>query len=364
MIFSASSFAIDQMSCTDVDLRDQLGPVRDQGDIGWCYANASADILTGFFKTKALGYMSADQLAMIYNYSYAENSNLTEQSGDMARTLKIALRIPRDSDSSTELLKFGYCADSLEKEALASGPRTPLSEKIRRLNELKTTYDLGVLDPEAKEKFWNLYHGYETNGSILGKIPETTFISALQKSTPSNFLLRFADIICGTYRFYNDNPDIKVVRHAKDAVFSLRTNNVTTCEAPVKADLLPDIHRMIGDKQHPQLVGIAYLSALITRGGNLDFPSSGHAGVVVGRRWHADHCELLVRNSWGSSCMMHGPDGTMISRYSTRVQACEDGNLWIRDEDIQKAVSSVVYIIHGEDQFPVAYPHPTAAQCQ
>ncbi|MBI3565836.1 MAG: hypothetical protein HY079_11610, partial [Elusimicrobia bacterium] len=37
----------------DVDLARELGPVRDQRDIGWCYANAVADILGWKYRTPA-----------------------------------------------------------------------------------------------------------------------------------------------------------------------------------------------------------------------------------------------------------------------------------------------------------------------
>jgi hypothetical protein len=37
----------DPKSCGDVDLRgDKLGPVRNQGERGWCYANTAADLLS------------------------------------------------------------------------------------------------------------------------------------------------------------------------------------------------------------------------------------------------------------------------------------------------------------------------------
>lgn len=47
LLFSNLVFAAGADSCTSVDLRQKLGPPRDQGDTGWCYAHTSAD-LVGF----------------------------------------------------------------------------------------------------------------------------------------------------------------------------------------------------------------------------------------------------------------------------------------------------------------------------
>ena len=294
-MLAPNSFALDQKSCTDIELREQVGPIRNQGDVGWCYANASADLLTAFYKSKNQGFMSAIQLAMIYNNSYEES--LTAQGGDIADTLKVALRLVHTGESSSELLKVGYCPNSLELEAMTTGPKTPLSTKIKRLNELKALFDLGKSNPLSKKQFWDLYLGYRAQGSILAKIPEATFIQALEKSNPGNFLLRFADIICGEIRVYNDRPDIKLVQHSKSIPMTFTYPKGPSCSTNINFDLIPDIHREL---QNGRLVGVGFYASLIVNPGLSPDGLSGHAAVIVGRRWRSGACQLEMRNSWGT----------------------------------------------------------------
>ena len=53
----------DRKTCQPTDLRDKLGPVRNQDTMGWCYAFAAADLLTADTgKT-----ISAFDIALNYN---------------------------------------------------------------------------------------------------------------------------------------------------------------------------------------------------------------------------------------------------------------------------------------------------------
>ncbi|MBL7557843.1 MAG: hypothetical protein JNM24_18585 [Bdellovibrionaceae bacterium] len=59
---------LDERSCTDVDVSDQLGPIRNQGNIGWCYANVAADLLTFRYQDELQGKQaSAGYVAITFN---------------------------------------------------------------------------------------------------------------------------------------------------------------------------------------------------------------------------------------------------------------------------------------------------------
>ena len=354
-----SASALDQAACTYKDLRIKLGPVRNQGDVGWCYANTAADLLTAHFKLKSEGFMSAVQLAMIYNFSYEDSLN--SEGGDIAQTLKLALRNPRSNESSSELLKFGYCPNSLEQEAMTIGPKTSLRTKIARLNELKKLYDEGKANPIKKKSFWDLYLGYKSQGSILIKIPEVTFLNALERSTPSNFLLKFADIICGDARYYNEKTDIMVIKHGKVVNATYTYNQGPSCSKKFEFNLLPEIHRELNNER---IIGVGFNSSLIEMGGSLDKDSIGHAAVILGRQWKNGSCQVLMRNSWGTACDFQDEKGRKFSRYSKYVQECDQGNLWLKEQDLEKAISSMTYIVNGTDLFPQQIPPPEVNQCR
>ena len=304
--------------------------------------------------------MSADQLAIIYNAAFEEE--LTSQSGDMEKTLQTALRVSHLDESGDDLLKFGYCPNSLELKAMTVGPRTPLSEKIKHLRDLKTNYDLPKSNPE-NSAFKTQYDLYVSEGSILAEIPYKRFTEALDKSNTSNFLLHFADILCGDYRAYNDKQDVTIVTHAKKKEFTHIYKTGPSCTEDVDFNLVDDVHRLLNANK---IVGVAYYSALIQRGGNLDLDSIGHAGVVVGREWRNGSCQFRLRNSWGAECQEPDGNGKMVSRYSQYVQGCEGGNLWIKENDLERAMDTITFIVHGADPIPQLSPPPgsPSSQCR
>lgn len=340
-----AAHALDQYSCTTIDdINDKMGPVRHQGDMGWCYAHVAADMLTAKFKTYP-GYTSASQLAMIYNFSYEEN--LDAQGGDIANALKIALRVIQPTDSSSELIKYGYCPDSLENDALTMGPQTSLSTKIAKLKQLKANYDAGKYDKSKNDLFWQQYNEHKTQGSILSKMNESHFMNMLNKSTPRNFLLHFADMMCGPYRNYNERKDLNVIRHHRTATYTLRVTGQPSCTIPVEYDLLTDIHREL---QNRNVTGIGFHANFIQPGGNLSQKSFMHANAVVGRRWKNGSCQLRLRNTWGTACEYTDEKGQRKPVYSSYVQECDKGTIWVKEKDLAQTLDTVTYITYGPDK--------------
>jgi hypothetical protein len=65
IVLSADAFA--NTPCTPIDLRNEsLGEVRNQNNIGWCYAYATADLFAHKFN---LTRVSAADIAVTYNHS-------------------------------------------------------------------------------------------------------------------------------------------------------------------------------------------------------------------------------------------------------------------------------------------------------
>jgi Tfp pilus assembly protein PilZ len=349
-------------SCGYVNLSEQLGPVRDQGDIGWCYANSAADLLTAKFKTGSRGVMSADQLAIIYNYS--KKSPLSSEAGVTSETLKLALQLPHNPTTTEELLSYGFCPTSLEDEAFKMGPATSLTTKIARLKELKNLFDLGRTSHEKNQLFWSTYRSYVEQGSVLVKIPETFFLRVLEKSTAENFLLYFADLMCGQERSYNANSKLVVVDHPKQITYIISRKSVGDCSVMQTYDLLSEIHHELSSKKNILSANIG--SNLIQINGNLEKPSSGHAVTVVGREWRNGSCQIIIRNSWGTQCDYRNSSGKTASLYSKYVQKCESGNLWVKEDDFYLALNGITYITesaNGQDPKPLKVPVPSNELC-
>ena len=125
------ALGINQEACKEVDLRPELGPIRNQGNIGWCYANGAAD-LAGFIYLKELKgvQVSAIDIAVAFNHFY-RNSDIGEGGmGFMAVDL-------------TAL--SGLCPRWVEDKIL--GPDHPnLKYRLNSIRNLKALYDSGDLN--------------------------------------------------------------------------------------------------------------------------------------------------------------------------------------------------------------------------
>lgn len=357
-----AAHALDQYSCTTIDdINDKMGPVRNQGDMGWCYAHVAADMLTAKFKTSP-DYMSATQLAVIYNYAFDNDKNLDAQGGDIANALKVALRVVSPSDSSTELLKFGFCPNSLENESMTIGPQTSLSTKIARLKQLKSNYDAGKYDKSKNDLFWKQFNDYKSQGSILSKMNESHFINMLNRTNPGNFLLHFADMICGEYRHYNQKKDLNVFRHHRKATYTLRFNTgEPSCTIPVEYDLLVDIHRELEKRN---VTGVGFHANFIQPGGNPTQKTFMHANTVVGRRWKNGACQLRLRNTWGTACETVNAKGQRQPIYSSYVQECDKGTIWVKENDLAQTLDTVTFITEGPNKHEQQAPKiPSNYRC-
>jgi predicted metal-dependent HD superfamily phosphohydrolase len=349
--------------CTPVEgLQEKLGPIRDQSDVGWCYANTAADMLTAYYDTSKMGYMSVLQLAIIYNLSWETSLNFFD-GGSVARTLKTALRTANASDRSQDLLKFGFCPESLESEEMSMGPQSALSLKVGKLMDLKTSFDLGRFDLVKNQIFRGKYLNLLSQGGFVDAIPEQSLYQALEKSTPGNFLLHFSDLLCGARRFYNSNKDLNVITHMKTGTTQLKNSKGELCTVPVEFDLVKDVHRQLDQKN---LVAASLSMELIKAGGDLERGRqvySGHALSVVDRRWQNGSCQLKLRNSWGSKCDIKIDESQKTSRYSKYIKECDQGYLWVNESDFLKASENISYLSVGQDQFPQVIPLSEANHC-
>jgi len=127
--------------------------------------------------------------------------------------------------------------------------------------------------------------------------------------------------------------------------------------------VLKTIYERLLDKENPSPVIIGYCASVLTEGkgyrGLLDYkPQSliakalvgvnkmagfyvggakddcgGHASLITGVREKDGQCQLLVRNSWGTSCNSYSGDWD-----------CEDGSVWVDEQDLLKNVTDVNYL--------------------
>jgi len=117
---------------------------------------------------------------------------------------------------------------------------------------------------------------------------------------------------------------------------------------------LKEIHQKLNGSFPQQPVSISYCSQSLKKGKGFrglryyDQESNAqssvkeskgrcgkHVSLIIGRKWNAktNKCQLLVRNSWGTSCNSYADDWD-----------CEKGNIWVDEEDLGANIYEVKYL--------------------
>jgi len=161
----AQTISMNKYNFSDVDLRSELGPIRDQGDMGFCVSYATADMLSFWLK------------------KYADIN--TVQPKNMVSGLGVAFVLNNEK-------REGMLYDIKEaKRTIAGDPQQVLTEtqnKIDELNKkLSETPETTVATPE-KKKMW-------------GKLSEARHKAFLAKrllnaNEPEGELFNIPDKIC------------------------------------------------------------------------------------------------------------------------------------------------------------------------
>lgn len=304
LALSAPAFAYyptSENNCTPLDLRtENLGKVRNQGKVSWCYAFAGADMLEHTFDIKEK--ISAADIALNYNESF------------VGRVLDIF--IDNGTPHQTGLNKFslqkamkdGYCPESI----FPSEKWTKVSEGKEEVVTLREALDSIVTLHKDRAKYTSrtLPFWFKFQNMTREK-----FYAILQNNKARNLFTELRQEVCRDHReMFSTRWKVKMaIRNKK--VFS-RLNEQLSLGRTVGLDYDA---RILANKDH--------------RGVSLN---ELHTSAIVGRRWNpeARTCEYLIRNSYGTSC----------DRYDARYE-CFDGHQWLGESQIYGSMSSIVYML-------------------
>lgn len=281
--------------CSRIDLRnDVLGPARDQGQIGWCFAFTAADLISHRIGKR----VSVSDLAMNYYRKFdgkaasEEYQKGFQESGGVGKALEVA----RDT---------GVC---LEKDMPSNNFLTfdlrsgKISERVWNIPEVMSALTESALD-ETPEYYIHFPH-----------VSKKQYLDLLETKTTHEAWATIVELSC---------------RGRRLGVQGLNPKK------PIISKLFPKhnfkvIHQQL---EKGNIVGISYYSAFLkSKPRNID---AFHASSIVGRRWNrqTNKCEFLIRNSWGTSC----------SGYRSGFD-CDNGNLWVPRDILEENVSYLNYI--------------------
>jgi hypothetical protein len=284
---------LDERDCTTVDFSKQLGAVRNQGNIGWCYANVAADLLTFRYQDQLQGEQaSAGYVAIAFNQWAKAKPN--EDAGLITPSVVFSQ-------------VYGICPQSFQDTALKDSPYKTIRDQINALVSLKETYELRKKEKLVSFRFQEL-EIYRTSKSYLNLLSDDDLVEVLEKSSVRTFPRKLAERLCKPYMIkvkfdLNIRPQVGFVEGWKHVIPSLLAKR-KFIPSPVlgRADLVQEIHEQL---DRDNFVALSYWTRIFYEPGSERYNKAGiHASGIVGRKWNIKDkvCEFKLRNSWGKSC--------------------------------------------------------------
>jgi len=287
--------------CSSVDLRNEtLGPIRNQGEISWCYAFTAADVLQHTFGLNEI--ISPADLAISYNTTPVgqiidifTNHGPLHQTGFNLVTFKKAMEeghCPEDIFPSEKWIKV---TKDKEESVLLSQAVKEIHELIQKKNKLHLN---------------NLPFYYQ-----FKNVGKEKFLSLIKQNSPKSFYPQLRNTVCKNDRTSFEKKFMVKMLLRNAQIFS-SINDQLSLGHLVSMDYDA---RILADRKH--------------RGISL---SELHTSSLVARRWNKDEnsCEYLVRDSYGDQCSDYDPS-----------YVCEGGEVWLNERLIYPSLTSVVYLL-------------------
>jgi C1A family cysteine protease len=299
-----------EKSCPLVDMRDQLGPIRNQGQTGYCFAFAVADVMSRLLGKRVSAWdidltYRGDQLRQLVSF----------------RSSRLARAAAYDDGGSinqafVDAQKKGVCLESSLPSEYAS-QSGGLDQVIKGIEKLRT-------EAETTASKKNFDTSCEKNiNPVLSDLTSAAKISNLAQVVAQSTL---SDAIYGIDAQACDGHRIKIPQEYRiDLYFSLPSSPNPQQLEVIDSEL---------NHKNPMLIGY---NADILSDRHKGASDSPHASIIVGRQFDRSRgqCDYIIRNSWGKDCSEYDP-----------YYKCQDGNVWVPKENLEQAMYAT-YAVHS-----------------
>ena len=314
-------------ACESVDFSDQMGPVRNQGSQGWCYAFTAADLIGYKLGITPEKMISAFDVAA--SYYMADSDSLKNQlSPDQAAKMKLNLQLyDKDQEKSfgSSLAKRwgGHSVIAIVAYNLRPGAclESQLLSQTSEIYAEAKTYLNSVIEFQESETTKNIFSKCGSFSSLESVSP--TQLANLSKELSQQIVNKSAKIF----------TDLCSSRIAKPV---LKPETMGINGSPDLKKAWDQLDKNLDEKVP---TGISYSSCFLEKP-QIPFFSSftkcPHASSIVGRRKNSSgQCEYKIRNSWGRSC----------SKYTSQKQKkCEHGNIWVTKDELSDYLTAITWL--------------------
>lgn len=299
-------------SCRDIDVRDRMRPEvqqifrtpYQQGNMGWCYAYATADLLTARLGKQ----VSPMHLSLVYTNSI---HGLSAAARNMFKLNKSGFYEAGTVPNSFDMIrKRGYACgeNSVRSEQDRYGMILRYLEAISQVHSGQADF-LAQVNAEAF---------LEKTFPDISSEQALSYLQSRKTKTPAQALLNIAETAC----------QADVVQIPKG--LKLATKNKSS------GDIFQFIDRGLNSyKPVSFLYNMRRLrSPELDKGFWMD-NFSQHISTIVGRRKVGHQCVYIVRNSWGQTC-----DGYAQGIFCNQ----NEGTYQIPAAELERAIISAEYI--------------------
>ncbi|MCK6599207.1 MAG: hypothetical protein L6Q37_12650 [Bdellovibrionaceae bacterium] len=338
-------------NCKEIrNINSRLGPIRDQNNVGWCFANTAADLLTyahyeSLQKANQSNPTPEDlQVSGIFaalHYYNSEIKNLNHLS-DVFNTGGFILK------TISVVQNSGFvCPQSLDTNLIGSGLKLGLKEKFYVFNRLYNLYNqihdnsnLNNLEMIQSKKidFDNLMAQLKVSNSLISHLTEEQFKQILTTKTFDQATMTMSEVLCGQMKV----PLEKKVnfeeynRYTYDKMFFYDSRNKSKIS---EEQTFKDIDFIL---EHEKPVAISYQVDSVLNEPKV--ASENHASVISGRKIINGQCHYQIRNSWGNKCTGDFEiNNKTYKNHQIYKYLCENGTFWIPREDLKKISEGFIY---------------------
>jgi hypothetical protein len=290
--------------CSDIINQNEavnLENVRNQDDIGWCYAYTAADLLSFRLKQKVSAISLFDSRQTV-----AEDINdFGGTGGNIGESITNYL-----------LKNKGLC---LESDLPSSDFKFCTYQNYKMfLNSLYQSISAGNLSE-------SICLQQNLNSAFPGA--NTSLINNYVKIHGSTNLAEFL--------FKNQCPHNKII--------DFKTTPITLLTPPEKTlDLISKTDQLLNNGE---VIGLAYKPNIMNENQKA---TSGHASLIVGRRKNpkTGDCEYLIRDSHGKDCTQNEGQGlTCHKNCDQHGDNCRySGNFWVDQRRLKNSILGITYL--------------------
>lgn len=280
----------------------QMGPIRNQEDLGWCYAFVAAD-LVGYKLKKNI---SAADIAVVYNAAHPDYGlqDLTYWIQGLANPKPLSGGFVASAYSAS-IDHGGFCTEDIIKSEAFSGDSTKkvFSALITYLNKENLSEANRLMAQKIFPKAPNLLKLEKVEGTIAYQMKELTKLACKGK---------------------------RIIPNSKPVQFDMDADNLSA------QTLVNTVDRELSIKNP---VGFTYeLRSIKNKSSNPSIWSTEviHESIITGRFYNKKikACVYEVRNSWG-------PNGCKTFKYP---KSCRKGYYWITRNQLRNMIRRIEYL--------------------